>query len=196
MKNKQKGFIAPLLITLVAILLIGGGVYVYSKKNTNTEKIETNVVGSDRDAHGCIGSAGYSWCEVKNKCLRIWEEKCEVTTTPEPNTATENASGIIKSVYSKNGKNYIDIDYVEINPNFIPGGVPGGGSAYKNENPNIRTFELSSSARFVVGVPDTALISFSDFQKFFKEDTYQASNPWDIIVVGGVVTQITEHYVP
>lgn len=34
------------------------------------------VVGGDRDAHGCIGSAGYSWCEPKSKCLRIWEEKC------------------------------------------------------------------------------------------------------------------------
>jgi len=32
--------------------------------------------GSDRDAHGCIPSAGYSWCEGKNKCLRIWEEPC------------------------------------------------------------------------------------------------------------------------
>ena len=37
-----------------------------------------NVVGGDRDEHGCIGSAGYSWCEVKNKCLRVWEELCEV----------------------------------------------------------------------------------------------------------------------
>ncbi len=35
------------------------------------------VVGGDRDAHGCIGSAGYSWCEVKNKCLRVWEEACQ-----------------------------------------------------------------------------------------------------------------------
>lgn len=33
--------------------------------------------GSDRDEHGCIGSAGYSWCEVKQKCLRIWEEPCQ-----------------------------------------------------------------------------------------------------------------------
>ncbi len=29
--------------------------------------------GSDRDAHGCIGSAGYSWCEHTNKCERPWE---------------------------------------------------------------------------------------------------------------------------
>ena len=33
-------------------------------------------VGNDKDVHGCIGSAGYSWCEAKQKCLRIWEEPC------------------------------------------------------------------------------------------------------------------------
>ena len=38
---------------------------------------EGQLVGNDRDVHGCIGSAGYSWCEAKQKCLRIWEEKCE-----------------------------------------------------------------------------------------------------------------------
>ena len=32
--------------------------------------------GSDRDEHGCIGSAGYTWCEAKEKCIRIWEEDC------------------------------------------------------------------------------------------------------------------------
>lgn len=35
------------------------------------------MVGSDKDIHGCIGSAGYTWCEGKQKCLRVWEEKCE-----------------------------------------------------------------------------------------------------------------------
>ena len=34
------------------------------------------LVGSDRDEHGCIGSAGYSWCQAKEKCLRIFEEDC------------------------------------------------------------------------------------------------------------------------
>ncbi len=38
------------------------------------------LVGGDRDAHGCIGSAGYTWCEAKQKCLRIWEEKCETAS--------------------------------------------------------------------------------------------------------------------
>lgn len=29
--------------------------------------------GSDRDAHGCIGSAGYSWCARTARCERPWE---------------------------------------------------------------------------------------------------------------------------
>ena len=41
------------------------------------EVIDEPIVGGDKDEHGCIGSAGYTWCEVKQKCLREWEEKCE-----------------------------------------------------------------------------------------------------------------------
>jgi hypothetical protein len=29
--------------------------------------------GSDRDAHGCIGSAGYAWCLREKQCVRPWE---------------------------------------------------------------------------------------------------------------------------
>ncbi|HDS0948066.1 TPA: hypothetical protein QDZ34_004370 [Stenotrophomonas maltophilia] len=31
------------------------------------------VVGGDRDAHGCIGSAGYQWCQRSQRCERPWE---------------------------------------------------------------------------------------------------------------------------
>lgn len=31
------------------------------------------VVGGDRDAHGCIPSAGYRWCERSARCERPWE---------------------------------------------------------------------------------------------------------------------------
>jgi hypothetical protein len=44
---------------------------------------EDNIVGSDRDEHGCIGSAGYIWCEAKQKCLRTWEEPCEEEESTE-----------------------------------------------------------------------------------------------------------------
>lgn len=45
--------------------------------STRSEE-QNNMPGSDRDEHGCIGSAGYKWCAVKNKCLRLFEEDCGV----------------------------------------------------------------------------------------------------------------------
>ncbi len=46
----------------------------------------TMMPGSDRDSHGCIGSAGYTWCEAKQKCLRIWEEPCTEGSAMPPVT--------------------------------------------------------------------------------------------------------------
>lgn len=43
------------------------------------------IVGGDRDTHGCIGSAGYSWCQATNQCERPWElaQKNQFALTPE-----------------------------------------------------------------------------------------------------------------
>eukprot|EP00929_Paragymnodinium_shiwhaense_P117207 TRINITY_DN87515_c0_g1_i1.p1 TRINITY_DN87515_c0_g1~~TRINITY_DN87515_c0_g1_i1.p1 ORF type:complete len:115 (-),score=46.03 TRINITY_DN87515_c0_g1_i1:101-445(-) len=35
-----------------------------------------SATGGLRDEHGCMGSAGYTYCETKSKCLRTWEEDC------------------------------------------------------------------------------------------------------------------------
>ncbi|GMI13606.1 hypothetical protein TrLO_g1167 [Triparma laevis f. longispina] len=32
-----------------------------------------HMVGGDRDDHGCIGSAGYTYCAGLRKCVRPWE---------------------------------------------------------------------------------------------------------------------------
>jgi len=47
----------------------------------------TIIVGNDTDEYGCIGSAGYSWCKAKGKCIRRWEEGCFAVET-------ETASGV------------------------------------------------------------------------------------------------------
>lgn len=31
------------------------------------------LIGADKDTHGCIGSAGYLWCEKESQCTRPWE---------------------------------------------------------------------------------------------------------------------------
>ena len=35
--------------------------------------VEEVIVGNDRDEHGCIGSAGYTWSQVRKECIRLWE---------------------------------------------------------------------------------------------------------------------------
>lgn len=51
------------------------------------QPVNSPLVGGDRDAHGCIGSAGYSWCDVKQKCLRPWEEICNLKNSSSEITA-------------------------------------------------------------------------------------------------------------
>ncbi len=31
------------------------------------------AIGGERDAHGCLPAAGYTWCERTGRCERPWE---------------------------------------------------------------------------------------------------------------------------
>ncbi|MGU7814816.1 hypothetical protein [Burkholderia sp. AW49-1] len=44
-----------------------------ASQTAQTAQAAPPVVGGDRDAHGCIGSAGYAWCERTQLCERPWE---------------------------------------------------------------------------------------------------------------------------
>ena len=41
--------------------------------STASQKKGPVKAGADKDAHGCIGSAGFKWCAKTNKCERPWE---------------------------------------------------------------------------------------------------------------------------
>ena len=77
------GMKQKIILVLMASFMLGG--CTVGPKNeaitvtpTVVEEIpDEQLVGNDEDEHGCKASAGYSWCETKQKCLRIWEEKCE-----------------------------------------------------------------------------------------------------------------------
>ena len=38
--------------------------------------VKTTLIGGEKDEYGCLISAGYTWCELKKKCIRLWEENC------------------------------------------------------------------------------------------------------------------------
>lgn len=90
------------------------------------------LLGGDKDAHGCIPSAGYSWCEAKQKCLRAWEEKCE--TPSDGQVANETAVlkvEIHKQLVAKHGPNAasLTISVSQIVDDYAKGGAsePGVG---------------------------------------------------------------------
>lgn len=78
---------AKSIVTVIVVLILCAVVFVINQEYTSTKSdVQVSVVGGDRDEHGCIGSAGYSWCEPKSKCIRIWEETCY----PSPEQEIQN----------------------------------------------------------------------------------------------------------
>lgn len=68
---------------LLATLLAGCGHY--TQMGYTSAATPQPMPGSDRDAHGCIGSAGYAWCPRTQRCERPWElaKKAGFTNTAE-----------------------------------------------------------------------------------------------------------------
>ena len=54
-----------------------------------TSGSDARPVGSDRDEHGCITSAGYHWCAAENECVRPWELAKEKGFEPTPEAIEE-----------------------------------------------------------------------------------------------------------
>lgn len=78
-----------LLIAALVVLPVSG----VAPLNTTVAATTTAMMpGSDRDSHGCIGSAGYTWCEAKQKCLRTWEEPCTAESASPPATPVPAAT--------------------------------------------------------------------------------------------------------
>jgi hypothetical protein len=67
-----------LVIVVLASFLLAGCA---SINGTASPSPSPSLIGGDADEHGCIGSAGYIWCEAKSKCLRVWEENCTAEST-------------------------------------------------------------------------------------------------------------------
>ena len=111
MKNKFSIVLICILVAMGICLF-----YLYQKNYNNNLSVSSNgnsgvIVGGDRDIHGCIGSAGYSWCQAKNKCLRVWEEKCD-SIIVSPATTTTNIESLCKQ---KNGVYYSTEKLCEVN---------------------------------------------------------------------------------
>jgi len=134
----EKKIIITLLGAVVIILAVVAGVRFFSgednwicennqwvKHGNPTAPMPTsgcgdNLIGGQKDEHGCLGPAGYSWCPSTQKCQRMWEEYCAEykdnyrgTSTPITNFAECAAAGnpVMESYprqCSANGQTYTE----------------------------------------------------------------------------------------
>lgn len=62
---------------------------------------QETMVGGDRDEHGCIGSAGYSWSALRGECIQVFE----VGTRLNPVDVEQEEAVISAFIVSKEGDN-------------------------------------------------------------------------------------------
>jgi hypothetical protein len=67
-----------LFIVFASALLMGSCNSSVSNSNSLGALDTTHIVGNDADAHGCKGSAGYTWSVIKNECIRPWENTLQL----------------------------------------------------------------------------------------------------------------------
>ena len=59
------------------------------------------MVGDDRDEHGCIGSAGYTWSALRGECIQVFE----VGTRLNPVDVEQEEAVISAFIVRKEGDN-------------------------------------------------------------------------------------------
>jgi hypothetical protein len=71
-----------------------------------------NIVGADKDIHGCIGSAGYQWSEIKKECIRSFELTLQLLNTDKTSFTSILFSADNKQaeVFSKEGHFILELE--------------------------------------------------------------------------------------
>jgi hypothetical protein len=147
------------IVLVVAIIVSGFAFYQLKKQQPQQEPIPTpkpQLIGGQKDDHGCLSGAGYSWCNSKNKCLRVWEEGC-----PSP----DDANLIKTALFKKNNwpdDSSLKFVLTENDGNYAKGTVNGnGGGGY--------FFAAKQNGDWVIVADGNGIIQCSaltDFPKF------------------------------
>lgn len=84
-------------------------------------------VGGDKDVHGCKGSAGYTYSQVKKDCVRVFEQKIKLTEV-KPKGSSTSMTAIIFSKDMKKAEVFLP----EENTGSLILMRLGKGKAWKN----------------------------------------------------------------
>lgn len=219
----QKGFaniILVVVIMIIAVLATGSGIYIWQKSSFSKEMAEQS-----QQAQVENDKLQQKINVLQNQIAQLQAQTETPASKEEPigqaTTGTEKAMGYIKTVYESTGKRYLDIDYVQwltgdeaikamredgkCSPDVYPdtGQCIPNGFYIRNQNPKIRTFEISKDVQisrataFDYSPSGIKSINYEEFKSLFTpKDSYFRNLPFHIEVVNGLVMKITEQYIP
>lgn len=89
-----------IILLSLSLVLLGALIVVYvpftpsssevssdTNEETTTEQEDNDtLVGDDKDTHGCIASAGYTYSVLRQACIRLWEEGTALSPVNEEET--------------------------------------------------------------------------------------------------------------
>jgi hypothetical protein len=64
-----------------------------NQKENDHETPDSETVGGKKDEHGCLTAAGYTWSQVKNECVRIFE--AGIRLNPQDSSLDQTTSAFI-----------------------------------------------------------------------------------------------------
>lgn len=95
--GKQADFVIlsanPLTVDPLTIASIKVLETINNGKTVFTLNDQEQVVGNDKDEHGCIASAGYQWCASQQQCIRPWELAKNENLANEQDAVTDFCKG-------------------------------------------------------------------------------------------------------
>lgn len=181
----MKNILIGIVVVGVFGIVLAGAIFLninsQKKVASTTESVEPTqeLLGGDRDEYGCIGSAGYSWCESKQKCLRTWEEVCDsVSSTPSVDEKENITNAIKKALIAEHGSDAgkLNVTVSKIVDNYAQGGASqvgaGGGMwfAAKVEG----NWELVWDGNGIINCSD--LTDFPDFPVNMIPECFDETN--------------------
>lgn len=66
-----------------------------------------NLVGNDRDEHGCKGSAGYTWSYALHDCVRLWEVGRQFDSGPDKLCLIFSADSTFAEIFTQDEESII-----------------------------------------------------------------------------------------
>ncbi len=139
------------LITLALILFVAGCGHRTKKQDIGQGQASADSIvrtGADRDNHGCIGSAGYTWSEVRQECIRLWEVGVQVFPV-EASTSDTNAITVGYIVFSEDSAR-VELFFPNQAPEILERrSLPNGGYAWNIEDDDTKNVRQINSTWIV-----------------------------------------------